>query len=205
MQALAPRAAGHPAAVASPSCPPAGPSRVSPYAVGPRVLQSDFGASWRRRVACGGGSQTSRFRVDFDPSGSDGDAASSLTGADASGFPYSPSPARPSAYNDGEDSNEVSMSGQPWDSAAARGSEAGSVTIANAYAQAARVTPITPPGTSFPLPVGGREEFFKLDMHRNYSAEWPSVEPGPNGSILFRRGFLDAWDDPDAPFYFVYR
>lgn len=75
--------------------------------------------------------------------------------------------------------------------------------MGNAYAQRARMTLLPVPGAK-PWPFGN-EEFFVVDLEKNYSKEWPSVRPGPNGTLVFSRGFLEPLDDPDAPFFFLYR
>jgi hypothetical protein len=86
----------------------------------------------------------------------------------------------------------------PWASPSGDKEEAGDqqplldgVSVRNAHAQRARL-----------FPLGA--DLYKLELHREYSSDWPSLQFQDN-TIVLKRGFLEPLEDPDAPNFFLYR
>jgi hypothetical protein len=75
----------------------------------------------------------------------------------------------------------------------------GEVRVRNRYATHARLAPAGIPSS----PDG--EEYYVVELQRDYSKEWPSIKTAPDGSLAFRPGFLAPLTDPELPAYYFYR
>lgn len=76
----------------------------------------------------------------------------------------------------------------------------GQIRVGNAHAQRALLKPFRMPHQN-PL---GNEEYYEVELQRDYNREWPRVDRTLDGKLIFRPGFLQALDDPSVPFFFVY-
>ena len=83
----------------------------------------------------------------------------------------------------------------------------GEILINTPHATRARITPVS-------LHLKGRpfdhdpstaddSEYYLVDLERRYSKEWPSIEIR-DGTVIFRRGFLEPLEDPQLPYRILY-
>lgn len=78
----------------------------------------------------------------------------------------------------------------------------GTISTRNRHApQAALLTPFRMPHQG-PL---SNEEYYVVELRRDYNRDLPRVEKSPEGKLVFRPGFLQLLVDPDIPLGFTYR
>ncbi len=114
----------------------------------------------RPLVSCGS-SQSLRFRLEYDPD-------QHGTSADGSRFSQ---PYREAMSDEGVTQQAGSLSEGLW----ARDAP-DQIRIRTPHVHRARVTPIDLPDGGFLQRLFPKEEFFELEMERNYSKEWPSLQ-----------------------------
>jgi hypothetical protein len=79
----------------------------------------------------------------------------------------------------------------------------GSFRLSSQTAPFTRLSPagIATPTSNLPMPFT-EEEYYYVEMQREYSRQWPSVERSPDGKWRFRPGFLQLFVDPFTPAWF---
>lgn len=94
---------------------------------------------------------------------------------------------------------------EPADPAYWKQGPPGSFKVSNPHATNTRLTPIhiDTPKSKVPFPFNS-EEYYAVEIERNYSKEWPSISM-ENGKVVFKKGFLQPLDDPDLPNFFFYK